>query len=76
MAADTPNSMDFTAGQHDVGVALAATRRACCAATGRSSPPAARSRVPLEKAPWGDSFGMCTDAYGVAWLVNIAGTPG
>ncbi|MFF2275696.1 VOC family protein [Agromyces sp. NPDC058126] len=29
--------------------------------------------VPLEVAPWGDAFGMCTDAYGVTWLVNIAG---
>lgn len=29
--------------------------------------------VPLEKAPWGDSFGMCTDAYGIQWLVNISG---
>jgi PhnB protein len=27
--------------------------------------------VPLEKAPWGDSFGMCVDGFGVPWLVNI-----
>jgi PhnB protein len=27
--------------------------------------------VPLEKAPWGDTFGMCTDKFGVNWLVNI-----
>jgi PhnB protein len=27
---------------------------------------------PLEKAPWGDFFGMCTDRFGVAWLVNIS----
>ena len=26
---------------------------------------------PLEAAPWGDSFGMCTDKFGIAWLVNI-----
>jgi PhnB protein len=30
--------------------------------------------VPLEKAPWGDSFGMCTDRFGVAWMVNITGS--
>lgn len=30
--------------------------------------------VPLEKAPWGDSFGMCTDRFGVAWMVNISGS--
>jgi PhnB protein len=31
--------------------------------------------VPLERAPWGDSFGMCTDRYGVKWMVNITGVP-
>ena len=29
--------------------------------------------VPLETAPWGDTFGMFTDKFGVDWLVNIAG---
>jgi len=27
--------------------------------------------VPLEKQMWGDEFGMCTDKFGVAWMVNI-----
>jgi PhnB protein len=30
---------------------------------------------PLEKAPWGDSFGMLDDRFGTPWMVNIAGTP-
>jgi PhnB protein len=29
--------------------------------------------VPLEKQMWGDEFGMCTDRFGVAWMVNISG---
>ena len=29
--------------------------------------------MPLEAAPWGDKFGMLTDKFGVAWMVNIAG---
>ncbi|HOZ60156.1 MAG TPA: VOC family protein, partial [Nakamurella multipartita] len=29
--------------------------------------------APLDKAPWGDTFGMLTDKFGVSWLVNIAG---
>ncbi|MGH3444443.1 MAG: VOC family protein [Nocardioidaceae bacterium] len=29
--------------------------------------------VPLEKQMWGDEFGMCTDRFGIVWLVNIAG---
>lgn len=28
---------------------------------------------PLARAPWGDSFGMLVDRYGVDWLVNISG---
>ncbi len=31
--------------------------------------------MPLDKAPWGDSFGMCVDRFGVPWMVNIAGSP-
>ena len=30
--------------------------------------------VPLEKQMWGDEFGMCIDRFGIAWMVNIAGT--
>ncbi|MFW5470646.1 VOC family protein [Knoellia sp. CPCC 206435] len=29
--------------------------------------------VPLEKQMWGDEFGMCTDRFGIGWMVNIAG---
>jgi PhnB protein len=32
--------------------------------------------VPLEKAPWGDSFGDLTDKYGVSWMVNISESAG
>lgn len=27
--------------------------------------------MPLAEAPWGDVFGMCTDRFGVSWMVNI-----
>jgi PhnB protein len=27
--------------------------------------------MPLEKASWGDIFGMCADKFGVTWLVNV-----
>ena len=27
--------------------------------------------VPLEKQMWGDEFGMCTDKFGIDWMVNI-----
>jgi PhnB protein len=28
--------------------------------------------MPLEKAPWGDKFGMFTDKFGINWMVNIS----
>jgi PhnB protein len=28
--------------------------------------------VPFEKAPWGDTFGMCVDRFGTSWVVNVA----
>lgn len=28
-------------------------------------------QMPLEKMFWGDEFGMCTDRFGVRWMVNI-----
>lgn len=36
----------------------------------------ARVVEPLEKAPWGDTFGMLTDKFGIGWMVNIAGQQG
>jgi PhnB protein len=29
-------------------------------------------QMPLEKQFWGDMFGLCTDKYGVQWMVDIA----
>jgi PhnB protein len=43
-----------------------------CAATGRSCSDGGTVAVPLEKQMWGDEFGMCTDQFGIAWLVNIS----
>ena len=30
--------------------------------------------MPLNKAPWGDSFGEVTDKYQITWMINISGT--
>jgi PhnB protein len=30
--------------------------------------------MPLEKQMWGDEFGMCTDRFGIPWMVNISQT--
>jgi len=31
--------------------------------------------MPLEKAPWGDIFGMLTDKFGIEWTGNITTFP-
>ncbi len=32
--------------------------------------------MPLDKSPWGDTFGMLTDKFGVEWMVNIGPVQG
>ncbi|MBM9466027.1 VOC family protein [Nakamurella leprariae] len=75
MAADTPSTMPFTPGTN-ISVSLsggseddAELRGYWDTLTGEGG----SVTVPLEVAPWGDSFGMCTDRFGIAWLVNIGG---
>ena len=73
MGADTPNSMDFTPG-NTMSVSLSGDDEDVLRGYWEKLSTSGSVTVPLEKAPWGDSFGMCTDKYGIAWLVNIAGT--
>jgi PhnB protein len=28
--------------------------------------------MPMAKQAWGDEFGMCTDRFGIPWLVNVS----
>jgi PhnB protein len=32
----------------------------------------AKINQPLEQAPWGDTFGMLIDKFGIDWMVNIS----
>jgi PhnB protein len=32
--------------------------------------------MPLAKQSWGDEFGMCTDKFGVPWMIDIGTTAG
>lgn len=71
MAADVPNSMPFEPGAN-VSLSLSGDNEA--ELTGYFQKLSAGGAVtePLVKAPWGDTFGMCTDRFGVHWMVNIA----
>ncbi len=73
MGADTPNSMEFTAGNNH-SVSLSGEDDAELRGYWEKLSASGSVTVPLEKAPWGDSFGMCVDGFGVPWLVNINAT--
>jgi PhnB protein len=76
MASDTPNTMDYVAGTN-YSVALSGDHEDDAQLRGywdRLSE-GATVTMPLAKAGWGDTFGMCTDTFGVQWLVNIAAGP-
>lgn len=72
MCADTPNGMDHTPGGN-ISVSLSGEDEAELSGYWKQLSEGGTVTVPLEKAPWGDSFGMCVDRFGVAWMVNIAG---
>ncbi|MBU8865966.1 MULTISPECIES: VOC family protein [Paenarthrobacter] len=74
MAADTPNGMDYNPG-NNISVSLSGQSEDEGELRGYWDKLADGGTVtmPLESAPWGDTFGMCVDKFGIAWLVNIAG---
>ncbi|HYJ69314.1 MAG TPA: VOC family protein [Nocardioidaceae bacterium] len=71
MAADTPNHMDYSPGG-SISISLSGDDDATLRDFWGKLSDGGTVVVPLEKAPWGDTFGMCTDKFGTAWLVNIA----
>jgi PhnB protein len=74
MGADTPSSMPYNRGDN-YSVSLSGDAEDELRGYWDKLSDGGQVTVPLEKAPWGDSFGMCTDRFGVSWLVNISGKP-
>lgn len=72
MASDTPNRMDYVPG-NNYSVSLSGDDEAELRGYWDKLSEGGTVAMPLERAPWGDTFGMCTDKFGVSWLVNIAG---
>jgi len=74
MAADVPNSMPFEPGTNNHSVSLSGTDEAELRGYWDKLAEGAEIVMPLEKAPWGDTFGSLNDRFGVPWLVNITGS--
>ena len=72
MGADTPNQMPYDDGSR-VAISLSGESESELRGYWDKLVDGGSVTMPLEQAPWGDSFGMLTDRYGVNWMVNIAG---
>jgi PhnB protein len=71
MAADTPKRMEYRPGTN-FNMSLSGDNEAEGRGYYEKLAQGGTILQPLEKAPWGDTFGMLTDKYGITWLVNIA----
>ncbi len=72
MASDTPNRMDYRTGTN-MSISLSGDNEAELTEFYNKLSDGGTITMPLEKAIWGDSFGMFVDKFGVQWLVNISG---
>lgn len=73
MGSDVPETMEVTFGDN-VQIMLGGDDEAALTGYWEGLSEGATILTPLEKAPWGDSFGQLVDRFGVKWLVNIAGS--
>lgn len=78
MAADYPSSMsdsaDAATGGNSISVSGGDAERIRAIWEGLSN--GAEIVEPFEQAPWGDTFGMLKDRFGVPWMVSLAGSEG
>ena len=72
MGSDVPSLMDFSRGVNGSSVSLSGDDEAELTGYWQKLTDGATISQPLEKAPWGDSFGMLTDKFGITWLINIS----
>jgi PhnB protein len=71
MGADTPEGMEYRP-QAGVSVSLSGEEEARLRGYWERLSEGGSVTMPLEKAPWGDTFGMCVDRFGTSWMVNVA----
>jgi len=70
MAADTPNAMEY-APPAGMAISLSGDDEGKLRGYWDKLSAGGNVTMPLEKAPWGDTFGMCVDRFGTSWMVNI-----
>lgn len=78
MASDTPSGMPYEPGQQRISMALTGDDETALRGYWDRLADGGNITMPLEKAEWGDIFGMVTDKYGIDWMIDInpVGQPG
>jgi len=70
MGSDTPKGMQYQDGAR-VSMSLSGENEAELRGYYDKLSAGGQVTMPLEKAPWGDMFGMCADKFGINWMVNV-----
>ena len=70
MAADTPEGMAHSSGDN-ITVSLSGDDADVLRGYWEKLSDGGTVSMPLEKQMWGDEFGMCTDRFGIPWMVDI-----
>lgn len=73
MASDTPQRMEWKPGSN-FSMSLSGDDDAVLSGWFDRLAEGGTVTMPLGTAPWGDTFGMCVDRFGVTWLVNVSKT--
>ena len=71
MAADTPPGMDFNEGAGTITISLSGDDEQELRGYWDKLSEGGTVTMPFEKQMWGDLFGMCTDKFGVPWMVDV-----
>ena len=71
MASDTPSHMEYAPGSN-FSMSLSGEDEARLRGYFDHLQEGGTVLQPLEKASWGDTFGMLIDRFGIRWLVNVS----
>ena len=75
MVADTPSGMEYKPGTN-ISLSLSGDEETQLKGYWETLSAGGTILQPLAMAPWGDTFGMFIDKFGINWLVNITAKKG
>ena len=72
MGSDTPAAMGSTVQGNNFGIAINTASEAEANKLFKGLSTGGQVTMPLEKAFWGDYFGMLDDKFGISWMVSFS----